>query len=573
MTIQLLEPDVAAKIAAGEVVERPSSVVKELVENSLDAGASQIRIEVKGGGIELLRVVDDGWGILSDEVELALQRHATSKIQRADDLDAINTLGFRGEALPSISAVARVTMTTRQKDAGVGRELMVRWGEVMSNRSVGCPVGTSIAVEGLFENLPARRKFLRTPSGEGSRISDLVSRFALAFPGVAFRLQVDGRSTLTTLGNSNLSDALISVYGAETAGNMLEVGWQGPEDGYGVSGYVGAPSIHRSNRTYITFLVNRRWVQSNLLSVALSETYHGFLPDRRHPLAVINLTVPVGEVDVNVHPAKREVRFRQENRVFSSLQRAVRGTLIAVAPVPELNLSSLIPAAHGPPVPAWAPLPSATAGWSVPAVPEAPGTPATPTPVEGMSTLRIVGQIKSTYLVAEGPEGMFLIDQHAAHERVLYEKVSGEVANRMPQVQALLDPASVELSPEQEETVQANGDLLTRYGYLLEPFDERTYLVRGLPSVAGTASPGKALLEVLDMMAYEGMLRDRDEALAASIACHSAVRAGMTMNQDQMEGLVRQLQECNSPHTCPHGRPTMIHLSSYHLERQFGRRK
>ena len=572
--IHLLEPDLASKIAAGEVIERPSSVVKELVENSLDAGASQVTIEVRGGGIELLRVVDNGSGIPAEEVTLAFQRHATSKISSSDDLDRIMTMGFRGEALPSIASVAMIKLVSRERDAEVGREVQVAWGEDKALLSVGCPVGTSVTVERLFENLPARRKFLRSPSAEAGRISDLVSRFALAFPEVAFRLQVDGRNVLNTGGSGALSDALVSVYGAEASASMLEVVWEGRGDGYGVSGFVSAPSLHKSNRTYITFLMNRRWIQSPLLSAALSETYHGFLPERRYPMAVLNIAIPPGEVDVNVHPAKREVRFRQDDRVFGSVQRAVRGTLVAVAPVPEINIpSAASPAPQAGPILSW---PSPKPGVGNPYAgtePAAPPAVANPTPLEGMSSLRIIGQMKYTYLVAEGPEGMFLIDQHAAHERVLYERVSREVANRDTQVQALLQPVSVELSPEQEEMLQANLDLLESYGYLLEPFGERTYLVRGVPGIAATTDPAKALLEVLDMMSYEGVLRERNDAMAASIACHSAIRAGMAMNEEQMEGLVRQLRECDSPHTCPHGRPTMIHLSSYHLEREFGRRK
>ena len=572
--IHLLEPDLASKIAAGEVIERPSSVVKELVENSLDAGASQVTIEVRGGGIELLRVVDNGCGVPADEVSLAFQRHATSKISSSDDLDRIMTMGFRGEALPSIASVAMVKLVSRENGVDAGREVQVSWGEEKAIRSVGCPGGTSVTVERLFENLPARRKFLRSASAEAGRISDLVSRLALAFPEVAFRLQVDGRSVLNTGGSGALSDALVSVYGAETCASMLEVVWEGPGDGYKVSGFVSAPSLHKSNRTYITFLLNRRWIQSPLLSAALSETYHGFLPERRYPVAVLNMAVPPGEVDVNVHPAKREVRFRQDDRVFGALQRAVRGTLVAVAPVPELNIPSAVPPApQSGPILSW---PSPRPGGGNPYTQTEPAESrpvVNPTPLEGMSSLRIIGQMKYTYLVAEGPEGMFLIDQHAAHERVLYEQVSREVAERDTQVQALLQPVSVELSPEQEELLQANLDLLEGYGYLLEPFGERTYLVRGIPGIAATTDPAKALLEVLDMMSYEGVLRDRNEAMAASIACHSAVRAGMAMNDEQMEGLVRQLRECDSPHTCPHGRPTMIHLSSYHLEREFGRRK
>ncbi len=627
MSIKVLPPDVAARIAAGEVIERPSSVVKELVENSLDAGASQITVEVKGGGIELIRVTDNGCGIPADDVELAFHRHATSKISGISDLDSIGTLGFRGEALPSIAAVARMSLVTRPHDASAGREVHLRWGEVVRGGTRGCPPGTSVTVQGLFENLPARRKFLKSPSGEAARISDLVSRYALAFPEVQFRLLVNGRSTLTSPGSGNLADALASVYGAETARAMLEVSWpvlskvegptlspslskaggEGPGDGYAIKGFISPPSLNRANRSYITFLVNRRWIASPLLSFAFMESYQGFLPERRYPMAVLNLTVPLADVDVNVHPAKREVRFRYEDRVFSALQRSVRASLVATAPVPEMRLSgapsSEIGAQHT------VPLHTSTADRQHSGLAfglrqaQAQGRPSDASPIEvgaahGLGTLpapvevvpslrqaqgrplRILGQVRNTYLVAEGPDGMYLIDQHAAHERVLFEKVSREVSEKTPQMQALLEPVVVELSPGQEEMVQASMGLLERYGFIIEPFGERMYLMRAIPAVVGSAGssaalragPGKTLLEVLDLMAYEGLVKEREEALVASIACHSAVRAGMVLSQQEMEELVRRLESCDNPHTCPHGRPTMIHLSSHHLEREFGRR-
>ena len=573
MSVRVLSPDVAAQIAAGEVVERPASVVKELVENSLDSGARQITIEVKGGGIELVRVTDDGCGIPAEEVELSFYRHATSKISRASDLDSVGTMGFRGEALTSIAAASRVSMSTRPAGAGVGREVHLRWGEVLKSGPTGCPAGTSVTMEGLFENLPARLKFLKSSGAERARISDLVSRFALAFPEVRFQLVVDGRNTLTTAGNGILSDALVSVYGGETAGSLLEVSWEGPGDGYGVRGYTSVPSLHRANRSYVTFLMNLRWIQSPLLSFALSESYQGFLPVGRHPMAVFNLTVPASDVDVNVHPAKREVRFRQDDRVFSALQRAVRSALVATSPVPEMRLADDSDSGAGQSGRSWTssglpPRQGQQAGLTLEAL--ALGDPATP--ARAIPSLRILGQVKNTYLVSEGPDGMYLIDQHAAHERVLFEQVSRDVSESVPQSQALLEPAAVELSPSQEELVQSSMPLLQRYGFVLEPFGERTYILRALPSVVRDSSPGKALLEVLDLMAYEGLLKEQEQALAASIACHSAVRAGMALGQREMEELLRSLESCDSPHTCPHGRPTMIHLSSHHLEREFGRR-
>lgn len=566
MPIEILAPDVAAKIAAGEVIERPASVVKELLENSLDADASQITVEIQGGGLELIRVTDNGCGIPADEVDMAFQRHATSKVARVSDLDSINTLGFRGEALPSIASVARVSIVTRPHQVAAGRETLLRGGQVVKSSSKGCPPGTSVSAEGLFEDLPARRKFLRSPSGERSRIGDLVSRYALAFPEASFTLLMDGRSALNSPGSGSLADALVSVYGSEVAQALLEVSWEGAE-GYSVQGFVSPPSLHRANRSYITFLLNRRWIQSPVLSYALAECYQGYLPERRHPMAVLKLTVPSAELDVNVHPAKREVRFLHEDRGFSALQRAVRPALADASPVPEMRIGPLT-----------APLSWPNAGGSRPADSDysrqwgLPMAAASPETRLGTPSLRMMGQARDTYLVAEGPNGLYLIDQHAAHERVLFEQVRRDLSDKDSQTQALLEPVSVELSPGQEETAQTGLDLLERYGFALEPFGERTYLLRGLPNVMAGGSPANSLLEVLDLMAYEGLLKDREEALAASIACHSAIRAGKSLSRQEMEELVRQLEDCDNPHTCPHGRPTMIHLSSQHLEREFGRR-
>ena len=576
MSIRVLAPDVAGKIAAGEVAERPSLVVKELVENSLDAGAAQVTVEIGGGGSELIRVTDDGCGIPADEVELAFHRHATSKISSAHDLDGVRTLGFRGEALPSIAAVAKVSLVTRPADADVGRRVDLKGGRVVRNEAAGCPQGTSLTVQGLFHDLPARRKFLKSPAAETSRVSDVVTRFVLAYPEIRFRLLVNGRRSISSPGNGSLLDALVSVYGAEAAASLLEVDSGGPRDGYAVAGYVSAPSHHRANRSYMTFLVNRRWIQSGLLAFALSESYQGFLPRGRHPLGVINLTVPPADVDVNVHPAKREVRFRREDVVFPALQRAVRGALVATSPVPEMRVDSE-------PGPAWGPAGPWSAGGrrsaAAPAGPESTGLAlelggamAQPTLTQAAPALRILGQVRNTYLVAEGADGVYLIDQHAAHERVLFERVceSNQAAQALSQ--ALLEPAAVQLSPGQEEVIRGNGDLLERYGFVVEPFGERSYLLRAVPRMVTNGDPGRALVEILDLIAFERLLKEREEAVAASIACHSAVRAGMSMAQEEMEDLVVQLGACDSPQTCPHGRPTMIHLSSHHLEREFGRR-
>ncbi|MEK7807268.1 MAG: DNA mismatch repair endonuclease MutL, partial [Chloroflexota bacterium] len=318
MPIKVLPPELAMKIAAGEVVEGPASVVKELVENSLDAGASQVTVEIQGGGIALVRVSDDGQGIPASEVELAFQRHATSKLESPEQLDSVSTLGFRGEALPSIAAVSHLTMITRIRHSPGGHRVEFLWGQPAGAGPQGCPPGTSVEVLNLFGNLPARRKFLKSSSSETVRVQELVARYALAFSNVRFQLLVDGRLALATPGNGKPRETLLAVYSAEAAKGMLEVHGQDPETGYRVDGFVSAPALHRANRSYMTFYVNRRWIQNRMLSYAVEEAYHGLLPDKRHPLATLDLSLPYADVDVNYHPAKREVRFHLEGKVFST---------------------------------------------------------------------------------------------------------------------------------------------------------------------------------------------------------------------------------------------------------------
>ena len=570
MPIRVLEPHVIAKIAAGEVVERPASVVKELVENALDAHASRVTIELEAGGIQLVRVSDNGHGIAPDELATAFQRHATSKISDFDDLETAVTLGFRGEALPSIAAVSRVSLSSRTADSQVGQEIQVRWGEASPAAPASGPVGVTISVRDLFDNVPARRKYLRSPGAEASRIGDLVSRMALAFPEVQFRLRHDGRETLFSPGNGSPDDALAAVYGAQVAQGMLSASWQLEDEGYSISGHVSNPSLHRANRSYMTFLVNRRLVQSRTLSYALEEAYQGFLPQRRYPLAVLSLHVPPDQVDVNVHPAKREVRFSQEGKAFTLVQRSVRQALVGSSPIPEMRVADILSASPADTARAMALFPGAGFGGDGSPRSDA-SAPASPPIGERLPMLRVVGQIQDTYVVAEGPDGLYLLDQHAAHERVVYDRLvarSGEGRQPFP----LLQPQPAELTAAQEEMVRTNGDLLAHYGFILEPFGDRSYLVRAVPEIASGVDPARALTEVLDLAASQGGLKSREDALTASIACHSAIRAGKTLAQREMEELVRQLEQADNPHTCPHGRPTTIHLSAYHLEREFGRR-
>jgi len=590
MPIRQLSPELAGKIAAGEVVERPVSVVKELVENSIDAGATLVSIEIKGGGIEQVQVTDNGAGIPPREVALAFQRHATSKLDSPEILDAISTLGFRGEALPSIAAVSRMSLTSREADADEGCRAEVNWGQEEKLGPQGCPPGTTVRVDDLFGNLPARRKFLKSTAAESGRIHDLVVRYALAYPDISFTLKVGERTALATPGDGNGENAAVAVYGPSVAANLLEVSEEDSETGYRVEGFIGNPGLHRANRTYMTFFVNRRWIQSRMLTFALEEAYQGMLPERRYPLAALNLGVPYEDVDVNSHPAKREVRFRQDGKVYSVLQKAVRGALLAHSPVRGFRtVPSGQPTSENgvPGSPGFFRSPfDGLAGASTSSViglnSGSPGGRAevegfgpagtAMTPQQALPALRVVGQVRLTYIVAESPDGMYLVDQHAAHERVLYDAIIRRTESQEVQSQPLLSPAHVELSPGQVATLEEHRVFLRDYGFDLEEFGGSGYLVRAVPTVLATQDPGRSLLDLLDMVALEEVIKDRKDTVAATLACHSAIRAGQSMTEPEMRALLEQLEVTDNPHTCPHGRPTLIHFSSYHMEREFGRR-
>ncbi|MDP6494300.1 MAG: DNA mismatch repair endonuclease MutL, partial [Dehalococcoidia bacterium] len=555
----------------GEVVQRPASVVKELVDNSLDAGATAISVEIRGGGLELVRVVDNGSGIPADEAELAFHRFATSKLSLEGNLDSITTLGFRGEALPSIASVSNISLITRPADQLAGTLVEVVAGDIKRTEPQGSPTGTSIAVRDIFRNVPARLKFLKSASAEATRVQTVLHQFALAFPEVRFHLDIDGWASFTSPGGGDPRDACSAVYGTKTARALLEVFSPGDDiDLVGISGLISPPDVSRSTRSYMNFLVNRRWIQSRTLTYALEECYQGFLMKRRHPLAIIHLSVPLQEVDVNVHPAKLEVRFRRERDVFSTLQRAVRGALVALAPVPTVrsNLGLVSPAST---IPARS-LNELQSQQALSLFAPVEGMENANTPREIVPSLRVLGQIQNLYIVADGPEGVYLVDQHAAHERVLYDKVYGEIRDREPQVQGLLESVVVELPAALEENLVAHRDEWAWYGFDLETFGPHSYLLRALPSSLKDADPEEAFRSILEEVGQGGSNMEWEEKMVCSIACHSAVRAGKILTQEEMESLLTQLAASNQPNTCPHGRPTMIHLNVAHLQREFGRR-
>lgn len=574
--IQILPDEVASQIAAGEVVERPASVVKELLENALDAGARQVTVRIEQAGRRLIEVADDGNGIPPEEMLLAVMRHATSKLRSADDLFHITTLGFRGEALASIGSVARLTLLSHSRALPAGARLNVEGGHAGAVEPAGIPDGTVVRVEDLFYNVPARLKFLKQDATERQQIDGLVTRYALAYPSVRFQLFHDNRPALQTSGQGNRREVLVNLYGVETARQMIEVTME--EEGYRVSGFTSPVALTRSNRREMTFFINGRWVMDTALNSALMQAYHTLLMVGRFPLAVLFVDVPPEEVDVNVHPAKAEVRFRRSDRIFGLVQRAVRRALLAHSPVPQLTpgywRSEETQRAIDP---AWemaaqAELPPAAAVIPEAGAPAVTGTPPT-SPSGQLPLLRLVGQIGATYLVAEGPDGLYLIDQHAAHERVLFEKWMKLHDSQIP-AQALLVPAVVQLAPQAAQLLTQHLPVLAHLGFLVEPFGPATFQVRALPALLSRLDPAAALQVVCeDFEEDETPLQAEVEArLAARICKRAAVKGGQVLSVEEQRALLADLEVCQSPRTCPHGRPTMIHLSVDLLERQFGRR-
>jgi DNA mismatch repair protein MutL len=555
MPIRVLAPEVVSKIAAGEVVERPASVVKELIENSLDAGATQIAVEAQGGGVELIKVSDNGAGIPAAEVELAFHRYATSKIDNLDDLEKISSLGFRGEALPSIAAVAEVEISTQTSLEALGSYMYLRKGEVVRKESRARPPGTTITVHRLFRYFPARLKFLKSSNTENSHIAHLVTQYALAFPEIKFSLILDKRLSLQTAGNGDLREVVSKIYGSELAQRMLKTE---QKDGLvKVNGLISPPSSARSNRNYLSFFVNRRWVRSPLLTRATEEAYRGLLMDGQHPIAVINVSLPAQELDVNIHPAKAQIKFCHEQAVFGSVQKAIEEAL-AKTPIAS---SKAVPFSV-----------SSGQGQSPRMIMDnEPAFVVAQLPTMELPVLRVLGQLVNTYIIAEGPDGLYLIDQHAAHERILYDRISAQWSQKAVEVQGLLQPITIEFSPREEETLRASKEFLAEFGFAIEPFGNRSYLIRAIPALMARANIIEIMTALLDSLASKESLNPWEEKIAQSLACHGAIRAGQQLSNEEMRELIKQLEQTKQPRACPHGRPTMIHLSSHQLEREFGR--
>lgn len=616
MSIEVLPNHVIDKIAAGEVVERPSSVVKELLENALDAGARSITVEVKGGGQRLIRMSDDGHGIRMDEVPLAFARHATSKLRQVEDLETIQTLGFRGEALASIAAVSRINMITRHIEEASGLQIRIEGGDLISKKPIGAASGTVLTVENLFYNTPARLKFLKAEETEKRLIANAVMRAAMASPHVRFTLIQDDREVFRSPGSGQLADVLVKAFGLDTFRQMIQVSAEEElrevEGAIRIQGFVSDPGLSRKDRSRITLFINGRPIQDSGLTYAVTQAYHTLLMKGRHPLAVLMIDVPPAFVDVNVHPTKAEVRFQDSNAVFVAVQKTVReGIVQHIQARPMRTGSNYVERSPQLPMPSWTsnsrsngrPTPVRPThtqqdfDWEMegpgqypqqmaPETAEAPsiipkdetdfshipdvGRPAKP---RTLPMLRVVGQIGASYIVAEGPAGLYLIDQHAAHERVMYEQFMEEYRKKGVVSQRTLDSQTIDLAPDDVHLLNENQAALTRLGFQIEPFGANTFLIRAVPAMLTNQDPIEAVSGILEDLADQRAPgQDTIEAKIVKQVCKRAsVKAGQILSQADMQGIIRQLERCESPHTCPHGRPTLLHISGDQLAKEFGR--
>jgi len=614
MSIEVLPNHVIDKIAAGEVVERPSSVVKELLENALDAGAKSITVEVKGGGQRLIRMSDDGYGIRMDEVALAFARHATSKLRQVEDLETIQTLGFRGEALASIASVSRINMITRHHEEASGLQIRIEGGDLISKKPIGAASGTVLTVENLFYNTPARLKFLKAEETEKRLIASAVMRAAMASPHVRFTLIQDDREVFRSPGSGQLADVLVKAFGLDTFRQMIEVSSEEElreiEGHIRIQGFVSDPGLSRKDRSRITLFINGRPIQDSGLTYAVTQAYHTLLMKGRHPLAVLMVDLPPAFVDVNVHPTKAEVRFQDSNAVFVAVQKTVReGIVQHIQARPMRGGTNFIERTPQQPMPTWTsnsrsngrPTPVRPSqqdfDWEMegpgqypqqmaPETSDAPsiipkdetdfshipdvGRPAKP---RTLPMLRVVGQIGASYIVAEGPAGLYLIDQHAAHERVMYEQFMEEYKKKGIVAQRTLDSQTIDLAPDDVHLLNENQAALARLGFQIEPFGPNTFLIRAVPSMLANQDPIEAVSGILEDLADQRAPGEEtiEAKIVKQVCKRASVKAGQILSLADMQGIIRQLERCESPHTCPHGRPTLLHISGDQLAKEFGR--
>lgn len=618
--IQVLDDHIANQIAAGEVVERPSSVVKELVENSVDAGSTRIEVTIEEGGLHVIRVSDNGNGMDAEDCQKAFFRHATSKITTGKDLFQIRTLGFRGEALPSIAAVAKVELVTSSQSSGLGYKSVIEGGSVRTFEETASSKGTDITVRELFFNTPARLKYMKTIQTELGHVSDYLYRMALAHPNIAFTLRHNGNTLLQTLGNGDLVGVIASIYGAASAKQMLQVEASHPD--YELKGYISRPELTRSNRSAITLVVNGRYIRSYALNHAIANAYHTLLPINRHPIAVLHITMDPTLVDVNVHPSKLEVRFSKEQELIQLVESQIRKVLGRQTLIPqgakpvkpavvqeqlvlyrpeikevreeeEVNEVKVVEEKSEPTFSAPAKVreyqPSSSySSYQPPARPPTPSPALNRTYMESAApvvaekkpelpafpSLTPIGQMHGTYLLAQSDEGLYIIDQHAAHERINYEYYYEKFGDPARASQELLVPITMEFTPADAQFLSGQLPLFESAGVYMENFGGGTFIIRALPHWFPEGEEAAIVGEMADWVLDEKKgidLAKLREKAAIMCSCKASIKANQSLSRPEMEVLLDRLSQAKIPYTCPHGRPIVISFSTYELEKMFKR--
>lgn len=618
--IQVLDSGTIDKIAAGEVVERPSSVVKELVENAVDAGSSSITVEIKDGGISFIRVTDNGSGIEASQIRNAFLRHATSKISSAEELHSVTSLGFRGEALSSISAVARVELISKTKDALCGVRYLCEGAAETDYSEVGAPDGTTILVRNLFFNTPVRRKFLKQPQTEGSYIVDLMEHMALSRPDISFKLSVNGQVKFHTSGNGDLKEVIYRIYGREIAGNLVPVSAEA--EGIAISGYLGKPILNRSNRNFENYYINGRYIKSNLLSKAIEEGYSQYLMQHKFPFVVLHFAVDTALVDVNVHPTKMDVRFTEGERLYHFISETIAEALHQKEMIPEVVLDEKVPEgiklqeskvsvpepfeeirtrqfqvmeemkyeAEKPKMqdflqkPVWGRVKTDEFLGKNAENAETLANPEIKTEqmdlfeeklltADNRESYRILGQIFDTYWLIAFQDKLFIVDQHAAHEKVKYERLIGQFREKTIVSQGLNPPIVATLTAKEEQVLSEYREVFAHLGFEIEEFGGSEYALRGVPVDLYGCDEKELFLEVLDELAEGPTYKNLTvvEEKLASMACKAAVKGNNRLQTAEMEELLNELLTLENPYNCPHGRPTIISMSKYEIEKKFKR--
>ena len=591
--VKLLDTSTINKIAAGEVVERPASVVKELVENAIDAGARRIEIEIQNGGKALIRVTDDGTGMSREDAALSVKRHATSKLSTAADLQRITTLGFRGEALPTIAAVSKFTLQTRRAEDELGTKIKIDGGKLQDTHEIGCKVGSTVLVEDLFFNTPARLKFLKSTPTEANKIHDFIVKLALSRPQVAFRFINGNRTALATPGNGNLLDTLSAIYGTELTDSLLTL--KRDDDSLKLAGYVTKPNILKSYRGWQTFIINGRVVENRTISKAVDEAYKSLIPKTGFPLAIVIIDVPQSSIDVNVHPQKIEIKFDDEGKIFKAVYHAVRQAVEGKDDAPEHDLTEV---AAAPETPHFEqldlsqelqePPPKKTSERkkkpkddfdlekTLPPVEpkEVPKKQPKVEPPKKSFELEPIGQVARCYIVAQGGNDLYLVDQHAAHERILFDRLSN-YAERIP-AQGLLIHRVMKFDSREAELIEKNLSVFSELGFTLEPSGDNEFRLIEVPLDAADTDAENLLRGIIAEI-FNGVNEADDiakkirQAMLATTACKAAIKAGQELNFRQMEILLNELSTTAHPHTCPHGRPTIIKFTADDLAKMFKR--